>query len=263
MLSTCTYKLFALSLSYHQCRMDNATQYQILYKRLKQEILADVYQVGSVLPSENELCATANLSRSTVRQALGQLEKEGYIFKQKGKGSIVKSKSRALNLLSFQGFSSMVESSRQSTLGLQEPQLQPWPSPFLFMLSELEQGAGCIYFSRVRCIDNLPVMYERTYLPNLNLPRFTRLFKLEDSFFEFLGKVYQVEIVGMDQSIWAIAAAEEVAAQLGLKPGAPVLKISRKYFTNRPHLHLYSLLYCNTEKYAMSNASGQVNLSNT
>jgi DNA-binding GntR family transcriptional regulator len=239
--------------------MSSATQYQILYNRLKKEILADVYELGSVLPSENELSASAKLSRSTVRQALSQLEAEGYIVKQKGKGSIVKSKSRALNLLSFQGFSATVGSDHLQTTAIQEPELSTWPADFFFELSELEQGAGCIHFIRVRSIDAQAVMYENTYIPHLNLPKFTRLFKLKTSFFEFLGKTYDIEVVGMDQHIWAAIADEEIATRLGLKTGDPVLRIYRKYHTNRPHLFLYSMLFCNTDKYAMSNSSGLVN----
>lgn len=246
-------------LDYKSQAMESTLQYKILYNRLKKEILADVYQVGSVLPSENDLCAASNLARSTVRQALSQLESEGFIVKQKGKGSIVKSKSRALNLLSFQGFSAMVDPEKISTLSVQEPQIQPWPIKFFFELNELERGAGCIHFSRVRSIDGQPLMFESTFVPNLNLPQFVRQFKLNSSFFEFLAKTYQLEITGMEQEIWAASADSEIAERLQLAEGSPVLRICRKYTTNRAHLHVYSLLFCNTSKYAMSNSSGVVN----
>ena len=100
--------------------MESQRQYMILYNRLKREILADVYPLASTLPSENELCAANNLARSTVRQALSRLEADGYITKQKGKGSIIVSKKRSLNLLSFQGFSASVGDSVIDTLSVQE-----------------------------------------------------------------------------------------------------------------------------------------------
>lgn len=239
--------------------MEGNAQYQLLYHRLKREILADVYPLGSILPSENELCASTNLSRSTVRQALGQLESEGYILKQKGKGSIVKSKNRSLNLLSFQGFSAMVEPSKISTLSVQEPVIMPWPEDFYFELTELEQAAGCIHFARVRLVGGRPLMYELTFIPQLNLPRFVQHFKSSLSLFDFLAKQYQVEITGMEQQVWAISANEELVQYLKVQAATPLLKISRKYHSNRPHLHLYSLLYCNTEKYALGNSSGSIN----
>ncbi|MEZ4774906.1 MAG: GntR family transcriptional regulator [Bacteroidia bacterium] len=235
---------------------ERTLQYQVLYNRLKREILSGVYEIGSVLPSENELCATANLARSTVRQALSQLETEGYIFKQKGKGSIVKSKSRALNILSFQGFSASVNADKISTLSVHVPTLGPWPDNFFSELSEMENNAGCVYFSRVRLLDGSPIMLEKTFVPNLNLPGFSKRFQVTASFFEFLGKQYQIEITGMDQEIRAFSATEEESHWLSVPEKTPLLKIVRKYYTNRPYLQLYSLLFCNTEKYAMSNSSG-------
>ncbi|GAB4425149.1 MAG: DNA-binding transcriptional regulator FrlR [Bacteroidia bacterium] len=236
--------------------MQRTHQYKLLYDRLKREILADVYPVGSVLPSENELCATANLARSTVRQALAQLEAEGYIVKQRGRGSIVKSKRRALDLLSFRGFSASVDEASFTTLSVQEPVLAPWPEDFFFGLSQLEAGAGCICFSRVRQIEAQPVMWETTWLPNLNLPRFARRYRVALSFFEFLGREYQIEITGMNQEIRAVHADSQSARWLRTREGAALLHITRRYHTSRPHLFIYSLLRCDTTHHAMSNASG-------
>jgi DNA-binding GntR family transcriptional regulator len=110
-------------------------------------------------------------------------------------------------------------------------------------------------------VEGRPVMYELTFVPNLNLPYFVRRFKLNQSFFEFLAKEYQLEITGMEQQIWAVAAPPFVAQHLRVELNSPVLKISRKYHSNRSHLNLYSILYCNTEKYALGNTSGVLNQS--
>lgn len=232
--------------------MKKILQYGLLQDRLKKEILSGVYKIGDFLPSEFELCAVANLARSTVRQALSQLEKEGYIIKQRGKGSMVTSRRRALGILDFKGFSAAVQGASVSTLSVQAPKLSPWPEDFYFSLSENEKNAGCISFSRVRYIEKDPVMWETSYLPNLNLPKFTRSFKVENSFFDFLAQAYQIEITGMEQEIRAILADPDAAGHLKIKKNAPVLLIQRKYVTSRPFLFVYSTLFCNTGKYAMS-----------
>ena len=63
----------------------------LLYERvtadLKKEIDKGVYKVGDLLPSENELCASYNTTRPTVRQALLRLINMGYIIRHKGKAA--------------------------------------------------------------------------------------------------------------------------------------------------------------------------------
>lgn len=60
-----------------------------LYKDYAERIDAGTLQPGSKLPSENELSATYQTSRETVRKGLNLLAQNGYINKVKGKGSFV------------------------------------------------------------------------------------------------------------------------------------------------------------------------------
>ena len=63
------------------------------YKQLKEQILAWIvtgeFQPNEKLPSENEMSKQFGLSRQTVRQALGDLEQEGWLFREQGKGTFV------------------------------------------------------------------------------------------------------------------------------------------------------------------------------
>ena len=68
------------------------TSYVPYYKQLAELLLReiDVQQAkGEVyqLPSENELAERNGLSRATVRHALDELAREGWIYTQKGVGS--------------------------------------------------------------------------------------------------------------------------------------------------------------------------------
>ena len=63
--------------------------YQQLYDLLLDQIRSGVYPPGSKIPSEEELCKTYDLSRVTVRNALGRLVDDNILVKRHGKGTFV------------------------------------------------------------------------------------------------------------------------------------------------------------------------------
>ena len=56
---------------------------------IRQQIDGQSLPPGAPLPTEDELQATYGVSRSVVRQALGQLADWGLIVRQRGRGSVV------------------------------------------------------------------------------------------------------------------------------------------------------------------------------
>ena len=56
---------------------------------IKRNISTGVLAVGDLLPSEAELCRALNISRNTVRQAIGELEDEGLVVRKRGRGTFV------------------------------------------------------------------------------------------------------------------------------------------------------------------------------
>ena len=62
-------------------------KYLVLMEQLKEDMLAGRIRPGDKLPSENVLADIYNISRHTVRKALGILENEGYIAAEHGRGT--------------------------------------------------------------------------------------------------------------------------------------------------------------------------------
>ena len=56
---------------------------------LRNRILDGTYKAHEQMPSESDLTRSFSVSRITIRQALGDLQKEGLIFKIHGKGTYV------------------------------------------------------------------------------------------------------------------------------------------------------------------------------
>lgn len=62
-------------------------KYHMLKMHIKELIDQGTIQNGEQLPSENELARSFSISRHTVRQALSDLENEGWIYREQGKGT--------------------------------------------------------------------------------------------------------------------------------------------------------------------------------
>ena len=114
---------------------------------------------------------------------------------------------------------------------------------------ELENGF--IHFSRIRLLQNEPIMFEDTFLSKTKLPKFCSSPFVNNSFFDTLSINHNIEITGVIQKFQAILATEEMAKNLKLKTGAPILKIIRKLSTNKSRFYIYSFAYCNTDKFTI------------
>lgn len=231
--------------------MEQIPQYRKLYELLRKHIVEGIYEEGSLLPSENELCATYQMTRPTVRHALDTLVKEGLILKQQGKGSIVRKQIQNIGILSISGTASAIGVRYLKTDILQKPEIRVWPENFPFELSEIEKEMGCVYMERLRYVDEVPVFYDINHLPNTYLPRITTRSFENKSLFEILRKHYQIEILGGEQKLKAIKPDDKIKQLLKLKSSQPVLHIERKLTTNKAGFNIYSTIYFNSDKHAI------------
>jgi DNA-binding GntR family transcriptional regulator len=231
--------------------MENLPQYRRLYELLRSQILTGVYEEGSLLPSENSLCAIHGMARPTVRHALDSLVKDGLIVKKQGKGSIVRKPLQNIGILSVAGTASAIGVRYLKTDILQEPEIRPWPENFAFELSETEKEAGCIYMERLRFVENKPVFYDINHLPNINLPQLTGISFENKSLFDILHKYYHIKVVGGEQKLRAILPGKRIRNLLGLNKGNPVLYLERKLYTDREEFNIYSTIYFNTKKHSI------------
>jgi len=228
-----------------------APQYRKLYEQLRSLIEDGTYRRGDLLPSENELCAAHHLTRPTVRKALDMLVNEGFILRHQGKGSIVQGQPKGIGILSLTGTTSAIGKENLTTRIIVKPHIRGWEKAFGYELSEKEKSMGCIYMERLRLINDSPVFYDITMIPNLNLPRFTSRTFENRSLFEILRKHYHIQVKGGDQKIMAITADKRIQEHFRVKKNHPILRLDRKMETNRPGFSFFSQIYCNTSDYSL------------
>lgn len=221
-------------------------QYRKLYELLRKHIENGVYRPGDLLPSENELCSVYKVTRPTVRHALESLVYEGFIVKQQGKGSIVRSTPKNIGILSIEGTTQAIGRENLKTQIITRPFVGSWPSPFFFPLSEVERESGCVFMERLRIYNQRPLFVDINCLPNINLPRFCGRSFENKSLFEILRVNYGIEISGGEQRISAILPGERIGRLLAVRKTQPILHLERKIATSRVDFFIYSSIYYET-----------------
>jgi DNA-binding GntR family transcriptional regulator len=222
-----------------------------VYELLRKHISDGVYSEGDLLPSENELCNLHSATRPTVRKALDRLATEGLIVRQQGKGSTVKAQPKGIGILSITGTTSAIGKENLETRIIVKPEIRSWSKAFSFEITDFEKEVGCIYFERLRLVNNVPVFFDTTMIPNINLPRFTSKNLDNVSLFSLLRDNYQLEVIGGEQKIQAIIASETLSSFFELKPGAPILQLDRKIATNKKDFFFYSQVLCNASEFSL------------
>lgn len=226
-------------------------QYKKVYESLRKYIAEGRYKQGDLLPSENELCQAHDTTRPTIRKALDVLVNEGFIKKQQGKGSIVMGAPKGIGILSITGTTSAIGNENLLTKIIVKPVFKKSEEAFGFELSDFEKEMGFIYMERLRYMNNKPVFYDLSLIPNINLPRFTSRNMENKSLFEVLRKHYNIEIKGGEQKLMAISASKLLQKHFKVEAGHPILMLNRKIETNRLNYYIYSQVYCNTKEHAL------------
>ncbi len=226
-------------------------QYRRLYEILRKQIVEGIYKPGDLLPSENHLCVQYSITRPTVRHALDNMLNEGMIRKHKGKGSIVNGPPIGIGILSISGTTTALGKHNLQTKILSRPSITQWPDDFMFPLTEEFRQSGCIFLERLRLVNDVSVFYDLNFLPNINLPRFCNRRFEDQSLFDILRRVFQIEVKNGEQRIRAIRADEKIHKFLNVPVGHPILHLQRKLMTNRPGFYFFSSIYCNTEEHAL------------
>ena len=181
--------------------------------------------VGTAIPSERQLSADLGVSRLTVRAALDDLAREGYLVRRRGSGTYVQQPkiSQQLTMTSFSEDMrrrGMVPSS--TTLSLTRQLAGPRLGRFL----NVSPGQEVVVVKRLRLADGVSMAIETLHIPADVVPGVEPR-DLEGSFYELLRTRYGIEIATATQTIEPTVTNEEESGALGVPLHSPALLFER------------------------------------
>jgi DNA-binding GntR family transcriptional regulator len=204
-----------------------------LARDLAQGIASGRFPVGSLLPTEMELCRQFGASRHTVRKALGELRDLGLVSRRKHVGTRVEAKEPSA------GFS-------ESLSSLDD--LVQFGATHVRVVRRIDEVTadrtlarelGCAVGSRWLRISSLrldqahsdqPIGWTDVYViaAYADLPGVVRR-SPQVLISDLIEKKYGQHIAEVRQTVEAVGVPADFADELKVKPGSPALKILRRY----------------------------------
>ena len=202
--------------------------YEQLADLLRDEIAAQLPESGGTypLPSENELAERHGINRATVRHALDVLEREGRIYREKGKGAFAATR-RVEHELSRLVSTTEIMRQRGWKLVTRVISLTRMPaSEHIAQALEINLEDSVYEVKRLRVVDDVPLSLQTAYLPAYLCPGLES-HDLTDSLYRLLENRYNLRLWTGQELLRARAATNPEARLLQVRTGTPVMYSER------------------------------------
>ncbi len=224
--------------------------YLQLSQLLARAIESGEFATGQIIPSETQLQEQYGVSRMTVRLAIGELVNKGYVERMRGIGTVVtygKIEENLKRVISFSEEMQLHGISMQTSFCEIKPVAA---SEKVAANLNLAMNSTVYELTRVRCVNNRPLVYSITYLNVANLPLDTGLYS--DSLYQLLRSQYNINITRAGDQLEATLADGVIAKYLEVAQGFPTFKRTRVAYDQYDRAIEYSVCYYPGDKYRYS-----------
>jgi GntR family transcriptional regulator len=198
-----------------------------LKRLLVERIASGMWRPGDLLPTEEQLQEQYGLSRTTVRQAMKEMEMEGLITRQRGRGTFVAkpkfshSPTPQHNLASV-----LLEQGAKPGWQVLSAGMVPASDDVAARL-QLTPGAMVYCLRRLRMADDEAIGYHITHVAAAFQPAIDELQLTGHDSLQYLRSNGLLDGSRADRILEAIPAPDDVAGLLEVEPGSPMLMIRR------------------------------------
>ena len=231
--------------------------YKEVKRRLTDSLRSGEWKPEEAIPPEPRLARHFGVSIGTLRKAIDELVAENVLLRQQGRGTFVAShRGEGMRFLFFSiighdGSRQYPEvrledfrRSRASEEAAQRLSVKPASAVIQFRNS-LWLGGDCVG------IDDITV--PAALFPALTE---TRLRGRDNTIYHLYERAFGVSVTRIFESLRAVAAPADVAAHLGVRPGAPLLLVRRVAFTLDDRPAEFRLSWVNTTRHEYQRDGG-------
>lgn len=204
-------------------RLSAAPMYDQLRRQILETIEDEDLQPGDLLPSELRMCELYGVSRTVVRQALGQLEHDGIINRVKGKGTFVAPQKTAESLAN--GLAGLYEevAARGGHVHSEVLRLERIPaSDSVAAQLQLAPGTTVVALERLRFVDGERWSLSTTWMPESIGAHVFGADLAESSLYALLAS-HGIRAAKGVRSVEASMTDAREGELLGIGPSKPVL----------------------------------------
>jgi GntR family transcriptional regulator len=188
--------------------------------------LIESLAVGAAIPSERQLGADLGVSRLTVRAALDELVREGYLVRRRGAGTFV-AEPKVAKGMDVSSFSDDMRA-RGLTPGSRTLDLAVAPAGArMGRLLHVSPSEPVVSVKRLRLAEGEPMAIELLHARASLVPGLTAADLEQHSFYDLLADRYDISIVGGTQTVEPTVTNEEESAALGVPLHSPALLFER------------------------------------
>ena len=229
-------------------REDHQKLYFQLYEILKKKIESNEWLVGSQIPTEDELCKMFSVSRATVRTAVLELVRQGYLKRQQGKGTFIYKNYVSEGLTMLTNFRELLfeEGLNFTTNVLARTVMMPIDD--LDVKLDIPKDKHVIYIKRLRSIDNEPVLLQETYIPYHICPLLLEEDIEHQSLFELFEKKYGIKITRVKNYIEISPLHPDEKQLIGLPESSQAILLNQ-YFYSGDTLVMYTRSIKRTDRF--------------
>jgi len=206
-----------------------------LYFQLKKifldRIKKKIYKINEAIPSELEIQKQFDVSRITVRRAIAELEREGYLNRKPGKGTFIAKYRNEKVTQELNDISSWTETLKGIGVKpgiLKKEIIQIIPPKEVAIALNLGPNEKVIKIKRWRTGNDIPFCIMTNYILSYLVPNIDKIEWKCESLYKILEEKYNIKFGMARETVEARAATKEESEFFNINLGSPVLVITRK-----------------------------------